>query len=82
VMRDARVCRAGSSSAGGVSVRRHVGWEQCPFATFCDFCGHPLGIEAKGFHAKPRGWVNGVRSVHLTIESVLGAIARAHDRLG
>jgi hypothetical protein len=52
--RDARVCRSGSSSAGDVSVGRHVGWEQCLFATFCDFCGHPPGIEAKGAHEKTR----------------------------
>jgi hypothetical protein len=31
-----------------------VGWEQCPFATFCDFCGQPPVIEAKGAPAKPR----------------------------
>ena len=31
-----------------------VGWEQCPFATFCDFCGQPPVIEAKGAHAKTR----------------------------
>jgi hypothetical protein len=31
-----------------------VGWEQCPFATVCDYCGHSLGIEAKGSHAKNR----------------------------
>jgi hypothetical protein len=37
-------CRSGS----------FVGWEQCPFATFCDFCGHSLGIEAEGSHAKAR----------------------------
>jgi len=29
-----------------------VGWEQCPFAFFCDFCGHLPGIEARGAHAK------------------------------
>ncbi len=52
--RAARVCRAGSSSAGGVSVRRHVGWEQRPFASSCDSCGHPPVIEAKGSHAKTR----------------------------
>jgi len=37
-------CRSGS----------FVGWEQCPFATFCDFCGYPPVIEAKGAHAKAR----------------------------
>jgi hypothetical protein len=52
--RAARFCRAGSSSVGVVSARRYVGWEQCPFATFCDFCGQPSGIEAKGAHAKNR----------------------------
>jgi hypothetical protein len=30
------------------------GWEQLPFATFCDLCGHPPVIEAEGSHAKTR----------------------------
>ena len=38
----------------GGAVRRVVGREQCSFGTFCDFCGHPPGIEAKGAHAKTR----------------------------
>jgi hypothetical protein len=59
-------CRCRSRRVGrGVAGRAHrppgvcrfggfVGWEQCPFATFCDFCGHPPGIAAAGSHAKNR----------------------------
>jgi hypothetical protein len=52
--RAARGCRAGSLSAGACRFGGFVGWEQCPFATFCDFCGGPPVIEAKEAHAKNR----------------------------
>ena len=59
---DVNVCCPGELSRRGgwrwsLSPREEggfAGWEQHPFATFCDFCGHPHGIEANGSHAKNR----------------------------
>jgi len=58
---DADPDACGEGWPGGFIVRREacrfvgfVGWEQCPFATFCGFCGQPPVSEAKGAHAKDR----------------------------
>ncbi len=41
-------------SPGACRFGGFIRWEQCPFATFCDFCGQPPVIEAKGARTKTR----------------------------